>query len=504
MRAGLVPASVVMIAVALFRPLVVWARNPWDLAAPQELFLYSVVLLAIQTAVFYAAFTLRANIMSATVLAAGSTFVVIQWHQLGFIPPWSWLIVVVGLAAVSHLHGNTRWISYVAWVAAAVLVLAPAIQVGVAHVQRADPYPIVELAPRAPVEATGNVEDVLVLIVDSYPSFQVARDWFGHDTTDLASALTTHGFVVQDTGWSHNTFTGLAVPGLLELKPIVEAGETRPWGNRRSTYELVRGESLVAASLQFAGFSYTHIESGWEGAHCGDAVDTCMPAPWFRETSWSLLESSLLREWLLDRYGNFSVPGTEQAVSHLKDLKDRFDDGKKDFIFAHLLLPHVPIVVDENCEVKGGNGEDRGILDPQLAEPESVITFTSHLACVDSLLGDVVEVIGDRTAAIITGDHGTGSNGQISRPPNAWSDADIAERLGVLLAYKLPQGCNARETDSNIEAMRMIMGCATHIELPSNHGKYLIGAQDPVWVDPARMDSIKDRVAQGSIRPEGS
>jgi hypothetical protein len=307
---------------------------------------------------------------------------------------------------------------------------------------------------------------------------------------------------VPNSGWSHHTFTYLAIPSVLELQPVMDPSSVGSWGNRRSAYELIRGNNLVATTLRSAGFNYTHIESGWDGGHCGHGVDHCETAPWFRESTWLLLQPSVLAPSLISRYGNTSVPGSRHTISSLLGNADRFDDGKPDYVFAHLLLPHAPIVVDEDCRVVPNLTEEAGTLDPVESQPESRVDLSSQMACVDALLSRAVTVIGDRTAVLITGDHGPGSNGQMLVPPDQWSDADIAERLGVLLAYKVPDGCPQPATDSNLEAMRSIMTCAVDIEPPVNHGMHVLGANDPVWVEPTRMARIKDLMARGEIGPD--
>lgn len=496
-KSDVIPAISLMAAVAFYRPLLVWAQNPWDLAAPQELFVVGLALLVFQICVFFALRWLGLSPLGAVASVAGSMFVLLQWHALTYLHPLVWLVLI--LAGAVAVRNRASWLKGIALISVAVLTLAPALQTLVSHLQANTPYPITDLAARTSVEATGKVEDVLILVVDSYPSLSLAASWFDHDTGYLISELTSAGFRVEENAWSHNTFTGLAVPGLLELKPIVNAGPTGAWGNRRSTYDLIRGDSLVATSLKSAGFEYTHVESGWDGAHCGANVDTCLQAPWVNEVTWKLLEPSVLRWFLLYRYGNISVPGSKQVTSHIESLQDQFDDGDHDYVFAHMILPHAPLLVDANCRLHPDILGDSGVLDPENMEPESADELSPQLSCVDSLLARVAAVVGDRTAVIITGDHGPASNGQVGRPPGDWSDADIAERLGILLAYRLPASCNAPSADSSLKAMRIIMSCATDIQLPENHGKHLIGAENPVWVDESRMDSIKRKVALGWV-----
>ena len=494
-------AVVVMTSVSLYRPLVIWAENAWDLAAPAELFIYCLAFLGIQVVVFLVLAAVGVKPTGAVVATAGAMLLLLHWETLVLMPAPAWLLLVAAAAIALHRWGSLRWLRTLAVMSAAVLALAPAIQTVTAHLLSTESYPIAELAPRRSANATGDVEDVLVVVVDSYPSLRLARSWFGHDPDQLISALSSKGLTVEENGWSHNTFTGLAIPSLLELTPIVDPGPKGAWRNRRSTFDLIRGDSLVATSLQSAGFEYTHVESGWDGAHCGSGPDVCLEAPWFNEVSWKLLESSVLWRGLLDRYGNVSVPGSLQTVIHLESLEEKFDDGNRDYVFAHMILPHAPIVVDGDCQVRSSGDEDTGILDPEEAEAESIQELAPQLACVDSLLARIAKLIGERTAVVITSDHGSNSGGQVVKPLETWTDADIAERLGILLAYKVPVGCQQGSTDSSIDAMRMVIGCAVDMPLPENNGIFLIGSEDPVAVDPARMGRIKAQVDQGLIEP---
>ena len=283
-----------------------------------------------------------------------------------------------------------------------------------------------------------------------------------------------------------------AIPSILELKPVVDAGPTDPWGNRLSTYELLRGDNLVAFSLRSAGYEYFHIEGGWDASTCGN-VDVCFRAPWLDEITWNMLIPSVLGGWLDSTYGSFTVPATLATTRNLLDLEDRFDNGEHDYVFAHLALPHAPYVVDSECEVIGKR--------PQSFESEGGSglesnAFQSQLLCVDSLIQSIAGIAGARTAVMIAADHGPASGGQVGSPPQTWTDADIVERFGVLLVYRLPQGCNSPDAATNIAVMRAIMVCAVDMEMPENNGRYLIGAVDPEWVDLDRMNAIQESLGQ--------
>ena len=283
-RPAVALGAAIVASAALYRPLVMWADNAWDISSPIKLFglglgvfFFGVLLLLLPT-------RLGARPVPTALGVAYLLIVLLTWNSIGILTPLIWIgLVIVGTIA-AHVYLSDRALRGVAAVTIAVLAVAPALQVALAHIRNSEPYPIVELATRAPAEPTGLVEDVLLVIVDSYPSLTIAEEWFEHDTSRLRDDLLAEGFEVAEVAWSQHTFTGLAVPSMLELQPIAEpsGSQTKPWGNRASTYRILRGDSLAATTLISAGFEYTHIESGWDASSCGP-VDLCLEAPWLDE-----------------------------------------------------------------------------------------------------------------------------------------------------------------------------------------------------------------------------
>ncbi len=483
----------VLAASAFYRPLIFWSDNAWDLSSPIKPLVYGLVVFLLGLGVYSVLVRSVARPIGAAMAVGLVLLVLVHWNRLSLLHPVLWIGVAVaaglGLSRLGHRINRA-----VAVIAIAVLGLSPVVQLVTSHIRASESYPIVELAPRTPVEATGLVEDVLLVVVDSYPALAIADQRFDHDASALRSTLSDQGYEVAKIAWSQHTFTGLAIPSILELKPVVDAGPTDPWGNRLSTYQLLRGDNLVAFSLRSAGYEYFHIESGWDASTCGN-VDVCLRTQWLDEIMWNLLVPSVFGRWLVSTYGSYSVPATLAATESLLDLDDRFDNGKQDYVFAHLLLPHAPLVVDSECEVI-----DQLDSEPQDFESESgsglgPAAYREQMLCVDALIQSISDIAGTRTAVMITADHGSTSGGQVGSPPETWTDADIAERFGIFLAYRLPESCPAPEAITNIGVMRAIMVCAVDMELPENNGKYLIGAADPEWVEPDRMDAIQESLS---------
>ncbi|MEX2251168.1 MAG: sulfatase-like hydrolase/transferase [Acidimicrobiia bacterium] len=384
----------------------------------------------------------------------------------------------------------------------AVVGVTPLLQVGLAHLQNTNPYPLTtgpDFGPEA--IATGEVEDVMVIIVDGYPNLRTAEDWFGHDTVPLTERLSSLGFEVAREAWSQHTFTAPSVSALLELRPVIDAVPVGSAANLSSLYAITRGDNFVSRWLKAAGFTYTHFDSGWDVTACGEMVDRCVGSPWIDETIGGLIDSSALGGWLQRRLGSYTLAATMNTANGLLQLGHELSqNGSHDYIFAHLLLPHDPPVVNETCQF-----DEARVRDDQLYLGGSVSThdrrqaISDQMTCVDSLLSQIAGVPGPSTAVLITADHGTGTGGQVPRQVSEWTDADVAERFGILLAYRLPPSCGQPRDVVNTLVMRAIMDCAVTVDLPEEKPGHLIGLANTEWVEPTRMQEIRARLGRGVL-----
>lgn len=478
-----------VVAGSFYRPLVFWAANPWDLANPLDVFLTSSIGLAIGILVFFALIAFEVRQIPAGFIVFGTLFVLLNYHTTLLVPGVVWLVLVAAVGALLHWAVSDRTNTYLVVVILALTLLAPALQVVTQHVSHRVPYPLSEAHSSVDARPTEAVEDVLVLIVDGYPMLSVADQWFGHDTEPLQEGLMEAGFEVPEVSWSHNTFTGLAVPSILQLNQIADDSPKGQWGNRRSSYDIIGGENLVVETLRSAGFQYIHIEGGWDGSTCIRA-DVCLESSWLSEANWNLLAPSIFADIIEERHGSMAAVNTIPVVDHLANL-DAFDDDEPYVVFAHMFLPHAPYVVDSKCEVVAT--ETRPDSD------DDYHRLRQQLSCVDSLLLDVVASLDRDVAVLIAGDHGTGEGGQVGSPSETWSNADIAERLGALLAYRIPGGCDGPDEPTNVYAMRAIMECTVIADLPKEPVGFLVGADQPVQVTSERVLSIATRLAEGDL-----
>ena len=469
-------------SVTLYRPLVFWGNNPWDLSAPQAIFIVAFVEFTILFASLALISRWVTDIYLSAIFIAIAALILLNVHLVDSLPGVIILAaaaVVVLAIATHHERRGSRWATFLA---VSVLVVAPSVQVVIRHLENRIPYPAAATQVVGTVAPQPDVEDILVLIVDGYPMATVAEQWFEHDTEALRRALSSMGFATPPVSWSHNTTTSLAIPSMLEMRQVADVSHDGAWQNQKSIFDIARGGSLVVAALEGAGFNYTHIESGWNGDVCGLA-DACRRRPWIDGANWGLLRSSVMAPLIESVYGSPHATATRQTADHLLSL-GLFGDGERDFVYAHMMLPHAPRVVDADCKVK-----------PAHNRPQGTGGVQDQLACVDSLLLDIMNSITDETVVVIAGDHGTATRSQISTPISEWTDDDIVERLGAFLAYRMPSRCRTPAAQSNVQVMRVMMACATDLEIPEPAPSYVLGLEDHVIVDSSRLARIENRLS---------
>jgi hypothetical protein len=476
---------VVVVAAVFYRPLDMWTANAWDIASPLKILAFGAIFAVIGVALLLLLARLGSAPVPTALFVEALILVLVNWQSLEGPVRLSLILFISIFGWLSHRTTATNWV-WLAIVFVAAFGVAPVLQVAATHIEESEPYPLVERRTLESAIATGVIEDVVVVVADSYPNLHIAESWFGHDTAALTDDLEMLGFTVEPGAWSQHTFTSLSVPSILELQSIIEGGPTGPWRNRSSLYRIARGDNFVAQTLQSAGFRYTHIESGWDGTTCGPRVDHCVQAPFFDEQTWELMAPTIAKGWLNDRY--FTVSGTFNTADALdRDLDAVVSNGTHDFVFAHFLLPHDPILVDAEC----ANSSDDVRQEADNATVRAA--FSDQMACVDRLLITVLESVDADTAVLATGDHGPATGGQLSRTPRQWSDADIAERFSVLLARKQPELCPPPVRPDPMAAMAAILGCAVEANFAVPAPEYLITARDApdrVVIEPERMTRI--------------
>lgn len=475
-------AFAVILSAAFYHPLSLIAANAWEISSTVKPILFGTLTAVVALLLLVPLARATGKLLAAAAIVATLVLIVMNWRTID--SPLLITGIFIGFVVLVLRSGSTAQ-RITAYVMVAFFGFGSLANVVIQHVATSKTYPFVASTPSDDVQPTGLVEDFLFVVVDQYPRLELAERWFGHDTSKLRRNLESVDFEIVD-GWSSNTFTVLAIPSMLELRQVGVPGRV-DYGNAGSLMNVMRGESLTSNSLRNAGFTYHHIEGGWDADTCVH-VDKCYESPFWDEMMFKLFEHSLFGSWLTETKGTYMREGTFNTLNALLSLQSEIDDGTRDFIYGHLMLPHDPYIVDENCNL--------------LPSSDAVDMIADQLSCVDGMIAQIANMAGDATAVLITGDHGTNSLDQRNKPAEVWTDEQIRERLGVFLAYRSPDGCPSPSSPTTLEVMRMLVSCAVNIELPADHGNFMIGAAaDSAWVDADRMAQIMAQVELGTLAP---
>lgn len=446
-----------LVAAAISRPMTLWAANTHLGVSVSKLALHSIGSLALGLGFYWIFRRFRLAEAPAALCGVMIMLVVVNWdtlqqRTLGF----GLLALGIGIGLVWRLSG-TGLLTGLLWVGIAVLGVAPVIQL-LAAVTASGPSHADSPESFESVTASGMVEDIVLVIMDQYAGLPFLEA-YGHDTGPFVDDLISAGMTVPDAAWSTATTTYVSIPEMLNMQPFLPDGVVAVGADYEVSYDIMGGNNLLASSLKSAGYDYTHIESGWEGTRCGPAVDTCVIAPWLDSTAWELWYPTMFGGALESAIGHPYSHGALAAVEALESkLQELQANDARDYLFVHVLLPHGPFLLQDNCE----RSETR---DQTAFDWHSHAAFVAQVRCAESIVRRIASGIDDSTALLITGDHGNPTLEQGVLPEN-WSDLALAERLSTFMAFHLPPACDQPEEAVTAVVVASLAGCAV-LELPA-------------------------------------
>jgi hypothetical protein len=177
--------------------------------------------------------------------------------------------------------------------------------------------------------------DVYFLVFDRFPSASVLRDYFDYDNDAFVAALRDLGFQVCDSAMANYPMTHISLACTLGLDYLGDQylGQT--------PYRPMIQRSRVALALQEVGYRYVHVGSWYEPTRRNPIAD--------ENLNYSLLLSEFSKALLRTTPYHLFLLRDEmyrQALYALWKLERLPRTPGPKFVFAHLLIPHPPYVVD--------------------------------------------------------------------------------------------------------------------------------------------------------------
>jgi hypothetical protein len=357
--------------------------------------------------------------------------------------------------------------------------------------------------------------DIYLIVLDGHANARVLDEVFGFDNSRFEDSLRALGFLVPGGMRSNYVQTYLSVSSLLNAAHVTklteDAGATSK-DHSLPTY-LVK-HNRAARFLKEQGYKYVLFPSAWWAATANSpsADQEFDPRPRFNvvdairrtELRQAVLRSSLVRHAIGPN--RESVPLVQHILRSFEGLQGVAADPAPTFTFAHVLLPHVPYLLDESCRPL-----DRPISDDMEADtPEQRADYIGQVRCVDRLVLDLVTRLLQRSSTppviLVVGDHGPRfADVDFYAHPERVSAAFIRERFGAFGAFYLPAGGASafHEPVTLVNVLGNVLRYYFNADVPPTTNDMYVSGEQPYRfypVDPNLLGAIptSPRICAGS------
>lgn len=391
--------------------------------------------------------------------------------------------VILFIFATYWVWGHQREV--VGWTRAlnlfsVLLVLIPAAQIGSFRVVQARAQSRQEdrseRTMELSVQSGGGLRDIYYIILDGYTREDALQDYFLYDNSGFIQDLERMGFFVADGSQSNYAWTHLSLGASLNMAYVQELDSSFSDGNARRTDLIPYIQSNdVRRILSDIGYKIVTFESGFQPTEWKNA-DVYFPAESTQLNRWQawdrinafeamLIQSSmgliltdsakLLPHFLTPDVSYPYLEHRERILSILNNLEQVPNLEGPKFVFAHILVPHSPMVFGPNGEFMYPDEPFTLQSDMAAVEEfkyqEKIQGYRHQVTFISKEIKRVLRSILDRSEVepiiVLQGDHG----GPLRGIP-------IEARMMILNAYFFPKGEESRlyETITPVNTFRLI------------------------------------------------
>ena len=285
-----------------------------------------------------------------------------------------------------------------------------------------------------PVLPNTKPPDIYYIILDAYGRSDVLQSIYGVDNSSFIEQLKGLGFYVAQCSTSNYAQTELSLSSSLNFNYIQTLGlSSAAPGNNAQLIAFIKN-SAVRRVLEDLGYDTVAFATGYQWTEWENADHYLSPQGFWKLNEFENLVIRSSAGLLLLDSGLFNI--NEASIENIRgrtlfalDQLGSLPPGSSPkFVFAHLVIPHIPFVF-------GPDGEST-LVGPLTSErpytwDEYKRGYGNQVQYINSRIVDIVRniIIGseDPPIIIIQGDHGPGYSSN-------------SDRMAILNAYYLPRG----------------------------------------------------------------
>jgi hypothetical protein len=352
--------------------------------------------------------------------------------------------------------------------------------------------PADEVFPKSPVPIVDTVTsrpDIWYLVPDRYSNLSVLKS-YGFDNSAFVDFLRDRRFTVIENAHSNYQRTALSVTAVLNLEYLDRFDAYEDEMNGRDWRPLYRAlrNNRVSRILAQSGYEIHRFGSHWEPTRRDPYADKHHNIYDMPEFALQILKVTVFGE--LAYATSFGV--FDHWYSHCRRTQKQFDEllaltdsEELKYVFAHLLIPHPPFVMDST---------GRCLSKPQAVAQGSLNGYLASLAVANDQLKRLIDAIlaGPRPAVIVLmADEGPLVGG-VRRLQSStlslgeWFDwtsmtaQQLDKRTGILMSIYVPEDTEFGRPvpGSPVNVFRMIFRQYLDLDLPALPDRYYISASD--------------------------
>lgn len=315
----------------------------------------------------------------------------------------------------------------------------------------------------SPASPSATPPDIYYILLDGYARSDVMQELYNYDNTPFLAQLQSLGFHVTPRSRANYVKTLHALSAVLNMSYVQETVPVpATWVRSKRLVGSIQSNRVVHL-LRQVGYSIHSFATGYSPAEFSNPDFHYASDSGLSEFHSVLLRLTPLPLVLGDR-GDLHARHRQRLHSILDKLPAVQEGQSPRFVFAHLLAPHPPFVMDRHGEAIVNDrpfgyydGSDYMKRDGTVAAYRQ--GYTEQARYVSERIAEIVEDIlqhaGNRPPIIIVhSDHGPGSGLD-------WMsvfDTDMFERFGILFAAYLPgyEELELQENFSPVNTFRLI------------------------------------------------
>jgi sulfatase-like protein len=331
------------------------------------------------------------------------------------------------------------------------------------------------LVAPAPLESDVTVAapgspDVLLLVLDGYARADWLEQNYSFDNTPFLRELEARGFVVASQATANYSYTYGSLSSMLNLDYVFLPDDIEEEERKRMRAAL-SGAAGIIPDFKQAGYEITFFENAWGGSLCGSAIDWCIRDGLVARAFWNVSQMTILAPVAR---ATLDHPFTSGAAENLRSLGGVVATANSArgprFTFAHILLPHSPLLLDAECKLNRMDNLRAWGSGTAQEQAERRANYIGQLQCANQRVLTALDLfLEDNPDGIvmISADHGPASTLANDVPADQQPTVTIRERMVLLSAYRLP-GCEStvRQNLTPVNGTRLLVNCALGKNLP--------------------------------------